>query len=315
MRALVTGAAGFVGAHLCRHLVDKDDAVAAFVRPEDDDRPLRDLSDRLHVILGDVTDPRTIRDAIAAFKPDVIYHLAGFAFVPDGESDPAAVMAVNLNGTIHIAEAVLRSGLNTRVVFAGSGEVYGGLGDESPPFTEDDPPRPLTLYAHSKWFAERMLLHYRRQRGVSTVALRLFNHIGPGQSPRFSIASFVEQIRGMKTAGGGVIHVGNLEARRDFTDVRDVVRAYRSAGVAVDPPAVVNICTGRDRSIREVLNRLVALSGLNIDILIDPSRVRSLDMPRHAGNNTRAHETLDWRPEIPLETTLTDWLDDRPGFD
>ncbi len=310
MRALVTGGAGFVGARLCRFLLDQGDAVAAFIQPTDDDAAIRPLGQRLTTFLGDIRTASSIEDAVASFRPDVVFHLAGVSFVPDGERSPDLLLSTNLTGTIHVAEAVLRRAPRARLVFAGSGELYGPMSADDPPATEVRAPNPVTLYAHSKWFAERMLEHFRLRRGLSAVTLRLFNHIGPGQSPRFSVASFAQQLRRIRDeALEPVIRVGNLDARRDFTDVRDVLRAYRLAATTPAVPSILNIASGRDFSLGEVLDRLIELSGLSIRVEIDPERLRPSDIPRLVGSAALAGTRLGWTPDIALDTTLRDLLD------
>ncbi|MCC6158732.1 MAG: SDR family NAD(P)-dependent oxidoreductase [Deltaproteobacteria bacterium] len=309
MRALVTGGAGFVGAQLCRYLVESGDAVAVFIQPSDDDAAIRPLGQRLTTFLGDIRSASSVDDAIASFQPDVVFHLAGMSFVPDGERSPDLLLSTNLTGTIHVAESVLRRAARARLVFAGSGEVYGPMSADDPPASEDRAPAPVTLYAHSKWFAERMLEHLRLRRGLNVVTLRLFNHIGPGQSPRFSVASFADQLRRIRDdVLEPVIRVGNLEARRDFTDVRDVLRAYRQAATASDPPSILNIASGWDLSLGEVLRRLIELSGLPVRVEVDPERLRPSDVSRLVGSAELARQHLGWSPDFGLDETLRDLL-------
>ncbi len=309
MRALVTGGAGFVGASLCAHLLDQGDAVAAFIQPTDDDTAIRPLGQWLTTFLGDVRTASSIDDAIASFRPDAVFHLAGMSFVPEGERSPELLLSTNLTGTIHVADAVRRRAPQARLVFAGSGEVYGPMSPDDAPADETRTPNPASLYAHSKWFAERILVHERSRRGLNAVTLRLFNHIGPGQSPRFSVASFADQLRRIRDEGADpVIRVGNLDARRDFTDVRDVLGAYRLAATTADVPPIVNIASGSDFSLADVLNRLVALSGLTVRIEVDPDRLRPSDVPRLVGSSALARRSLGWSPKIPLDQTLADLL-------
>lgn len=315
MRALVTGGAGFVGARLCRFLVEQGDAVAALIQPSDDDAAIRPLGQRLTTFLGDIRSASSVEDAVASFQPDVVFHLAAMSFVPDGERSPDLLVSTNLTGTIHVAEAVLRRAARARLVFAGSGEVYGPMSPDEAPANEDRALNPVTLYAHSKWFAERMLEHFRLRRGLNVVTLRLFNHIGPGQSPRFSVASFAEQLRRIRDeALDPVIRVGNLDARRDFTDVRDVMRAYRLAATVPNAPSNVNVASGRDHSLGEVLHRLIDLSGLPIRVEVDPARLRPSDVSRLVGSAERARRCLGWSPQIALDETLSDLLRREPAI-
>ncbi|MCZ7585357.1 MAG: NAD-dependent epimerase/dehydratase family protein [Deltaproteobacteria bacterium] len=187
MKALVTGASGFAGAHLVHHLLESGDDVSALDRPDHPSERLASVRDRVTFFSSDICDADAVADALRAASPEAVYHLAGIAFVPTGADAPGRVMDVNLRGTVNVLEALRRHAPAARFVFASSGEVYGPLDDASLPATEVLPPRPKTIYALSKEFGERVIENYRREHGIDAVVLRLFNHIGPGQDEHFAL--------------------------------------------------------------------------------------------------------------------------------
>jgi GDP-4-dehydro-6-deoxy-D-mannose reductase len=303
MRALVTGAGGFVGGHLLRALLAEGHEVFAGT-PEAEPHD-RELSGAAWLQL-DVTHAESVRAAVEEARPEVVYHLAGQASVSGSFADPLGTWDVNATGTLRLAEA-LPAG--ARLLLASSAEVYGDVPEGEQPIREDRPPRPSSPYGGSKAAAEVAALQATLAGGAQAVIARSFNHTGPGQDARFAIPGFARQLA--RIAAGEaepVIRVGNLEARRDLLDVRDVVRAYRLLAERGEPGAAYNVCSGRARSIREVLDELVEISGVDARVEVDPRRVRPVDLPLLQGDPSRLG-ALGWAPEVPLRRTLADLLE------
>ena len=255
----------------------------------------------------DVLDGPALAKALDAARPDAVYHLAGFAHVGESWDRPGDVFRVNAEGTLNVLEAArLCSGLVPRVLVVSSAEVYGRVAVSDLPLTEDAPVRPVSPYAASKAAAEVLAVQAWLGRGVPAVVARPFNHTGPGQSPDFVVPAFARRIR----AGGegGVLRVGNLSPRRDITDVRDVVRAYRLLVERGEPGGVYNVCSGVDVAIEELVRRMLALAGADLRVEPDPALLRPADVPALRGDRTRLTAATGWEPEIPLDQTLADVL-------
>lgn len=291
MKAVVTGSHGFVGPHLVAHLVDSGDEVVGADRSTG----------------TDICDPDSIGGLLAEERPEVVYHLAGMADVGASWDDPATTFRVNADGTLHTLLAARAAGVR-RVLVVSSADVYGLVDASHLPITEDQPLRPVSPYGASKVAAEVLAEQAWRGFGLETVRVRSFNHTGPGQSPRFVAAALAERIATAAAAGQATVPVGNLTPRRDFTDVRDVVRAYRSAALSGEPGAVYNVCSGRDVSVEQLARMLIQGSGADISLDVDPELQRPVDNPVSVGDATRLRDATGWRPEIPLETTLADLL-------
>jgi len=305
VRALVTGAAGFVGGHLLRSLRDAGVEVWGGT-PEPVPVP---TGNGIQWVALDVTDPESVRQALGKARPDQVYHLAGQSSVAGSFQDPIGTWEVNAMGTVRLLEG-LQAG--TAFVLASSAEVYGDVPEDRQPIREDAPLRPTNPYAASKAAAEMACVAAARVRGVRAVVARSFNHTGPGQDARFALPSFARQLA--TPVGGDELRVGNLEARRDLLDVRDVVRAYQVLADRGEAGEAYNVCSGRAISIRDALEKLIQLSGRPVTVRTDPDRVRPLDVPLLLGDATRI-QSLGWMPEIPLEVTLRDLLDSQrsPG--
>lgn len=287
-RVLITGASGFVGRHLA-------DACAA-------------AGDDIHAAAStgaDLRDGEAARAAVAAAGPEIVYHLAAHAHVGASWADPAATLRENLAMTVNVLEAVRAESPRAVVLAVGSGEAYGR--PEALPLTEDAPLRPRSPYAASKAAADVVAGFYADAYGLSVVRVRAFNHAGPGQEPRYAISSFARQLAAGLEAGANPVAIvtGSPDARRDYTDVRDVVRAYRLLAAAACPGAY-NVCSGRALSARELVTALGEAAGVEVRHEIDPERVRAQEVPEMRGSATRLAALTGWRPEIPLARTLTD---------
>jgi GDP-4-dehydro-6-deoxy-D-mannose reductase len=307
VRVLVTGAGGFVGRHLVAGLrarghevVPADRAPAA---GDEDTLPL------------DVTDPLGVRGAVELAQPDAVAHLAAQAFVPASLAEPEATFDVNAHGTLHVLEAVRafadQGGPAPRVLVVSSGDVYGAQPRDAFPLRETTAPLPRNPYAASKVAAEALALAHARAYGVDAVVTRAFNHVGPGQDERFAVVAFALQIARAAAGRGPRVLVGNLDASRDFLDVRDVCDAYalllEGRGVAGE---IYNVCSGTATTMREILRRLVEFARVPVEVREDPARLRPADVPVSVGDASKLREATGWTPRIPLAAALRAVYDD-----
>lgn len=249
----------------------------------------------------DIADPEQVRKTLVEVRPDAVLHLAAISFVPDAERDFARAMRVNVAGTDSLCRTLIEERIDAKFLFVSSPEVYGIAPSEAMPLTENQPHRPANNYGLTKSFAEAVVERWTR-RGLRSVILRPFNHIGPGQDERFAASSFAKQLAEASPRGKATLKVGNLEAKRDFTDVRDIVRGYRLALRAGE--GVYQLCSGSSVSLRDLLDRLIAISGVEAELQPDPERMRPSDVPEHYGSNARALHELGWSPQVSLDQTL-----------
>ena len=310
MTVLVTGIAGFVGGHLVDFLRAEhpDEGVAGLVRPGHEAPEA--LREGVRLIEADLEDAAAVEAAVAAVRPGRIVHLAGQSSVHESWANPAATLITNVVGLLNVFEAVRHRRLSPRVLVVGSAEEYGAMDPDAPPITEDAPLRPLSPYAVSKVAQGYLALQYALSRDLAVVRTRTFPHTGPGRGAAFAESSFAQQIAEVEAGRRRpVLQVGNLEAVRDFTDVRDVVRAYWSLLERGASGEVYNVCSGRGRSIGDVLRALLEISGVRVDLQVDRERLRPSDLPALVGDPTRLREATGWEPRIPLERTFRDLLD------
>jgi GDP-4-dehydro-6-deoxy-D-mannose reductase len=291
MRVLVTGSNGFVAHWLIAHLESKGDTVIGL-----------DLE-------VDITNSPALTDAVTAAAPDAICHLAAQASVGSSWKDTTATYSVNTLGAFNVLEAALACNRPPRVLLISSSEVYGRVSAAELPIREDHAFAPVSPYAASKAAAELIGLQTWLGRGLEVVRARPFNHTGPGQRPTFVVPALARQVAAAAASHTKVLETGNLDVRRDITDVRDVVRAYRDLVEDGAPGDVYNVCCGEAVSILDVARRLLELAGLDLEIVVDPSRVRSVDLPELRGDPTRLHLATGWAPEIRLDDTLKSVLE------
>lgn len=304
-KALVTGINGFAGTHLRNHLVNSGYEVFGTVKPGSE-TPTND-----HFFECDIQDFEGIKNIIERIEPDHIYHLAALTSPAESFKNPANTVTTNIGGQLNILEAVKKLQLvNSRVLVVSSAEVYGKADESDLPIDEATPLRPLSPYAVSKIAQDFLGYQYSHSQNVQAIIVRPFNNIGPNQGPIFVVPSFARQIAEIeKGKKEPVIKVGNLESKRDFTDVRDVVRAYEllmQKGVSGD---VYNIGSGESHKIQEVLDILLSLTDVKIIVEKDPELMRPGDIPELLCDYSKLHEVTGWRPEIKLEQTLKDTLD------
>jgi GDP-4-dehydro-6-deoxy-D-mannose reductase len=300
--ALVTGGSGFAGSHLIEHLLTTGEPVAAWCNPHGRTHP--SLEGPVTWTAVDLLDRERVAVAVAELRPSVIYHCAGAADVGQSWTNPDTPLRVNALGTHHLLDAVRLARLTCKVLVTGSALVYR---TSLEPLHEDSPIGPASPYAFSKLAQEMIAAHAA---SVPAVVARSFNHAGPRQSPAYAASSFARQIADIESGlREPVIQVGNLEARRDISDVRDTVRAYHALMTSANPSAVYNVCRGRAYRIGDLLDVLLAMARVRITAQPDAQRMRPSDNPLLLGDHSRLTRDTGWTPDIPIEKTLADLLD------
>jgi len=294
MRTAITGARGFVGPHLTRHLEASGDEVIGL--------------DRHGPAPCDVTDPEAVHDALSRARPDAVYHLAALSHVGESWQAPAQAFRVNAEGTLNVLRACSDLGVE-RVLVVGSAEEYGRVDPAQIPLTEDAPLRPVTPYGASKVAAGFCALQAFLGDGLGAIRVRPFGHTGPGQEPRFVVPALASRIAQAERDGDSEIAVGSLEAVRDLTDVRDMVRAYRLLVCHGEPGEVYNACSGQGVAVAEIAERLLALATHEIRLRVDPDLLRPVEVPRLVGDNRRLRAATGWEPNYSLDQTVADVLD------
>ena len=310
MRVLITGITGFVGSHLTEWLLARGGIELCGIEhgPGRTDH-LDHVQNAVTIYDCDMRAPAAVHRVIAEARPDRIVHLAAQSFVPASWSAPADTLATNVLGQVHLLEAVRACGLAPRILIAGSSEEYGLVREDELPIKETNPLRPLSPYAVSKVAQDLLGFQYAQSYGMPIVRTRAFNHTGPRRGSVFASSNFAMQIALIEAGQQEpVIQVGNLEARRDFTDVRDIVRGYWLALEQGEPGEVYNLCSGRAVAIRDVLQLLLQLTSAAVTVQVDPRRLRPSDVPVLCGDGSKFQRLTGWRPEIPLRQTLEDLL-------
>jgi GDP-4-dehydro-6-deoxy-D-mannose reductase len=310
-RVLVTGVTGFAGSHLVDYMLSRGDCeIFGIQRWRSRTENIEHFFDRITLLECDLRDASSTRDTLERVRPNWIFHLAAQSFVPTSWSAPSESLTTNILGQVNLFEAVRRLGLECRIQLACSSEEYGMVYPSEIPIRETNPLRPLSPYAVSKVTQDMLGYQYWMSWKVDSVRTRAFNHEGPRRGPVFVASDFAKQIadieRGRKPP---VVQVGNLEAKRDFSDVRDIVRAYWLALEKGAPGEVYNIATGRAWTIREVLDLLLSMTDRKIEVLQDPARLRPSDVPLLLGDASKFVKATGWQPSIPFEQTLRDMLD------
>jgi GDP-4-dehydro-6-deoxy-D-mannose reductase len=291
----VTGASGFVGRHF-RDLIDTLPEWRMHAAPQD----------------FDLRDAASIEHAIASLPsvPDAVLHLAAQSNVPQAFADPEATFDVNFLGTLRLLQALKEAGFRGRFLFIGTADAYGLVPADELPVGEDRPLRPRNPYAVSKTAAEALVYQWSQSEGLDTVMVRPFNHIGPGQDERFAVATFARQVAEIVLGKRDpTIQVGDVDVTRDFTDVRDVVRAYLALLVQGERGGVYNLGSGVEVRLGEMLDRLIRLANIEARVTSDPQRMRPAEQRRMRADTCRIREAIGWRPLFSLDQTLRDTLD------
>ena len=291
-RVLVTGASGFVGRHLM--------GAAAFAGVE--------FATLQNV---DIRDRSALQAEVASIRPDHVIHLAAQSFVPRSFEDPAGTLEINLMGTLHLLQALDSVGFSGRFLYVSSGDVYGAVHESQLPVTEQHPPAPRNPYAVSKLSAELLCLQWHRSNSLDVVVARPFNHVGPGQDAAFVVPALAAQVvaiaRGQRAP---LIRAGDIDVTRDFTDVRDIVVGYARLLVSGTSGRTYQLCSGAERSVRGILERLLALKAVDAEIEQDPSKFRPAEQRRMVADNTWVSRDTGWLPAIPWEKTLQDIIEE-----
>lgn len=311
MRVLITGFTGFVGSHLADHLIDRGDCeIFGLYRWRSRMENVNHLLDRVTLVEGDIADAAAMRRALEISRPDWIFHLAAQSFVPTSWTSPNETLDVNVRGQINLFEGVRQLGLEPRIQIACSSEEYGLVHGDELPIREENPLRPLSPYAVSKVTQDMLGYQYHQSYGIDSVRTRGFNHTGPRRGQVFVCSNFAHQVASIEAGlQDAVIRVGNLTARRDFTDVRDMVRGYVMALEKGAAGECYNICSGDAVEIRGVLDMLLEMARLDVKVEEDPDRMRPSDVPVLLGSAERFHAATGWAPQIPFEQTLRDLLE------
>jgi GDP-4-dehydro-6-deoxy-D-mannose reductase len=312
MRALITGITGFAGSHLAEHLLSLGEFEVHGIRRWRS--PLENIDGILDkVVLHDVElrDAHAVRKLVGETRPQRIYHLAAQSFVPTSWHSPGDTLVNNITSELNIFEAALKEKIeDVRIQCAGSSEEYGLVYPEETPIKETNPLRPLSPYAVSKVTQDYLAYQYHQSYGLFTIRTRGFNHTGPRRGDVFVTSNFAKQIAEIEAKKREpVMMVGNLEAKRDFTDVRDTVRAYHLSLEKCEAGEVYNICSGKAWSIREMLDKLLAMANIEVEVRQDPARMRPSDVELLLGDNSKLSGATGWEPTIPFEKTLGDLLD------
>ena len=309
MRALITGISGFVGSHLAEYILETTDwDVAGTIYGPDHN--IRHLIDRLELYPAELSQLRVVEFILGRAHPDVIFHLAARPLTGQSFQDPWGTLATNISMQVSLLQAMVNLNLRCRILIVGSSEEYGLVRQDDLPVNEEAPLRPMNPYAVSKVTQDMLGLQYNLSHGLDTVRLRPFNHIGSRQSPGFVAPDFARQIARIEVGlQDPVMYVGNLEAERDFTDVRDVVRAYTLLAGHGKAGQVYNVGSGQAHSIREVLDTLLSFSISTITVEMDQNRIRPSDVPCVVCDYDRLHSVTGWEPTLPFKESLRSVLD------
>jgi GDP-4-dehydro-6-deoxy-D-mannose reductase len=311
MRVLITGITGFAGSHLADYILKNHPEVEIYGirRWRSRTENIEHLRDRVNILECDLRDSYSVNNLIEAIHPNKIFHLAAQSFVPTSWNAPAESLTTNIIGELNIFEAVKKLKIDPWIQVACSSEQYGLVHEDELPIKETNPLRPMSPYAVSKIGQDYLAYQYYMSYKMKIVRTRGFNHTGPRRGDVFVCSDFAKQIVEMeKGKRKPVLHVGNLDARRDFTDVRDMVRAYWLALEHCDPGEVYNIASGVAHSIKELVDMLLSLTDIKIEIKKDPKRLRPSDVPVLIGDSTKFRKKTGWKPEISFEHTLRDIL-------
>lgn len=308
MRVLITGSEGFAGSHLAEHCLAQGDEVWGTCRPGSRATNLSHLLDQITLRVGDLARTEFIRGILDESRFDTIYHLAAVSFALEAEYAPARAYEINLLGGIHLLDAVRALQPHIRVVLASSAEVYGNVRPEHMPIVETQPFAPVNIFAAGKAALELAAHPFINQFGLHVTIARPFNHTGPRQRTDFVCSTFAHQVAQVETGADPVLLVGDLSPKRDFSDVRDIVRSYRLLAQQGAKGEAYNLASGQSVSVEQILNTLVQMSRVKVEIRTDPARVRKTQVMEVRGSYEKINRCCGWKAEIPLEKSLRDLL-------
>lgn len=300
-KVFITGGEGFVGNHLINYLLNETnyEIISTYFM----ESTFNEKNNRVQFVKLDIRKKEDVENLLIIQKPDYIYHLAGISFVPASFTNPLLTHETNFLGTFNLYEAIRKINLNTSILFVSTSEVYGQVDDNS--INEEKILKPQNPYSVSKASAELLSYQYYKNYGLKIKIARPFNHIGIGQSENFVIPNFAKQIADInKSDKKQIIEVGNLDAIRDFTDVKDIIRGYKYLVESDYNGEIFNLCQGKGYSIKEILDILLSFSDEKIEVKFDEKRMRPSDNPNIIGNNKKIEKALDWKPIIDIRTTL-----------
>ena len=306
MKALIIGAAGFVGKYLLAHLSETYPwQLYATKLPQEDIQ-----FDHATILDLNILEKEDILHTLKEIQPDYIFHLAAQSSVALSWKKPALTVDINIKGCLNLLDAIREADLSPKILLIGSGEEYGHISSENIPVSEGTLPRPGNIYAATKVCQNMIGSIYAQAYHMDVMLVRAFNHIGPGQASLFVVSDFCRQVAEIeKGLREPVIKVGNLAAKRDFTDVRDVVRAYVDLIQKGEPGETYNVGSGNAREIRAILDLIISMSEAAIQVEIDPNKLRPVDVPIIEADITKINQLTGWKPEIPLEQTIQETLD------
>lgn len=311
--ALVTGFDGFVGPYLAQYLLSRHRKVFGTIYNKKKWNPQTPsvISDKTMkktaALPVDLENYKNVRELVQKIKPDEVYHLAGISHVPTSWANPRSTFSINVMGTVHLLEAIRELGKDTRILIVSSAEVYGTPGQGELPTKENCPLRPENPYAASKAAIDLLARQWSDYPRLHIVRVRPFSHTGPGQTPDFACPAFAHQVAAISRGiAPPIIKVGNLSVKRDFTDVRDVVKAYFLALQKGLDGEVYNVCSGKSRLLTSILKTLKSFCDRKISVEIDPERFRPSDIPETRGSYAKLSRITGWSPEILFRQTLYD---------
>ena len=308
-KALITGIAGFAGSHLSEFLLAQKIEVLGFYLPGHSTANVDHIKDKINLIACDLLNKKDVEDKVPKINPDYVFHLAAFASPAQSFENPRQTLENNIVGQLNLLESCVKTKSQAKILIVGSADEYGNVDPKDLPIVEDTPLAPPSPYAVSKVAQDLLGLQFFLHHNLNIVRVRPFNHIGPRQSPHFVVCAFASQIADLETKGGGEIKVGNLETWREFTDVRDMVRAYFLALEKAKIGSVYNIGTGKPIKIAQILKILLSFSRVKIKVVVDKKLYRPVDIVKIYCDSSKFRKETGWRPKINIRKTLSDTID------
>ncbi len=308
-KALITGIAGFVGSHLTQYLIDKNIDVTGIIHPKHTASNINHLINKITLVECNILENKSLEKVFKNNDFDYVFHLAAFSSPAQSYTQARETLENNILGELNLLETLVKIKSIAKIVIVGSSDEYGNVNPKYLPVDESTPLAPISPYAVSKVAQDMLGLQFYLHHGLNTVRVRSFNHIGPRQSTAFVIPAFITQIVKLEKTGGGDIKVGNLDTYRDFTDVRDIARAYLLTCQKGISGEVYNIGSGKAYKIGDILNKLISQSSAKIKIVVDKKLKRSTDVAKIYCDYSKFHRQTGWEPEIPIDKTLSDTME------